>query len=118
MIPELRDAPCGWQPDKIEAVLDGDRQPVQRPPILTFGERAVSGLGAPSCAGNVHGDDRVDAGIMLLDACQIQIEQFLRADFLFLDERRQLRGRTKRNAVHCSCPASTLPASILVPSLM
>src|SRR6266702_1730431 len=90
---------------------------MQRAPHFALGERGVGRLGPSSRSRDIHHNDSIDARIMLLDARQIEVEQFLRPDLLRSDQRRKLRGRTKSQAFHHAHPASWTAGARFSPSL-
>jgi hypothetical protein len=74
--------------------------PCSGPTALALGERAVGRLGTLAGALDVHGDDGVEGGIVLLHPAQIEIEQFEGAHLLAADEAGQFLGRTEGQILH------------------
>ncbi len=68
-------AACGGQTGHVVAVLDGDRDAVQRPDLVARHEPPLRVLRARPRFIGQHQDEGVQAGVVLLDVRQVRINQ-------------------------------------------
>jgi len=74
----------------VVGFLQGHRHAVQGSELLAGLHRPVGRLGPLARALDVHGDDRVELGVMGRDTLEVEIEQLQAADLLLPDRRGEL----------------------------
>ena len=70
----------------VKGFLQGYGNAVQRTPYLAFGQGFISGLCPLTRGLDVQADDRVDFGVILFQAAQIDIEHFPAAHLFAADQ--------------------------------
>ena len=96
---ELGHAARGADAGGLEGVLDGDRQPVQRPERLAASGGLVGGRGLVARPLLVEGDDGVDPVVELGDSSQVELEQLPSTDLAAAQGGRQ-GCRTRERVGH------------------
>ena len=97
---QLGDTARGPQARRLEALLHGDRQAVERAECLSRGEGAVGGVRGRARPLDVERHHGVDTRVPALDACKEVLEQLAAPDLAPAQGGHELRGAPEREGRH------------------